>query len=66
MWRFSAQDHELRAIWWFRAAFLRTGPLMLVGTEPGHDALIHTPQKSTIHRFLMVRTIGPVVMKLLA
>ncbi len=39
---------------------------MLVGTEPGHDALIHTPQKSTIHRFLMVRTIGPVVMKLLA
>ena len=46
-------------------AFLRTRPRMLVGTEPGGDALIHSPQKSTIHRFLMVRTIGRVLMKLL-
>jgi energy-coupling factor transporter ATP-binding protein EcfA2 len=32
--------------------------------EPGRNALIHSHQKSTIHRFLMVRTIRRVVMKL--
>ena len=64
MWRFSAQGHELRAIQWFHGCVSPHKATNAGRPEPGRDALIHSHQKSTIHRFLMVRTIGRVVMKL--